>query len=177
MLTIASSEAARARARENEIMLIEKLKERFGAAISEAGTTHGQDYIVVARERALEILRALATESGFEFNSLSDLTAVDWPERTPRFEVVYNLNSLTRTHRLRVKAPVPATMRRFPASSPYGRRRIGWSASATTCSASCSVGILTCAASCSMTPSRGIRCARITRTASVSRSCPRSMRS
>ena len=88
-------------------MLIEKLKERFGAAISEGGTTHGQDFIVVAREGALEILTALATEPGFEFNSLSDLTAVDWPERNPRFEVVYNLNSLTRNHRLRVKVAVP----------------------------------------------------------------------
>jgi NADH-quinone oxidoreductase subunit C len=88
-------------------MLIEKLKERFGAAISEAGVTHGQEFIVIARESALEVLAALAAEPGFEFNSLSDLTAVDWPERTPRFEVVYNLNSLTRNHRLRVKVPVP----------------------------------------------------------------------
>jgi NADH-quinone oxidoreductase subunit C len=88
-------------------MLIEKLKERFGTAISEAGTSHGQDFIVVARESALETLRALATEPGFEFNSLSDLTAVDWPERNPRFEVVYNLNSLTQKHRLRVKVTVP----------------------------------------------------------------------
>ncbi|HVA76624.1 MAG TPA: NADH-quinone oxidoreductase subunit C [Candidatus Binataceae bacterium] len=88
-------------------MLIEKLKERFGAAISEAGAAHGQEFIVVARDSLLEILRALATEPGFEFNSLSDLTAVDWPERKPRFEVVYNLNSLTRNHRVRVKVPIP----------------------------------------------------------------------
>lgn len=87
-------------------MLIEKVKERFGAAILQAGTTHGQEFIVVARENALEILGALALEPGFEFNALSDLTAVDWPDRKPRFEVVYNLNSLTRNHRLRVKLAI-----------------------------------------------------------------------
>ena len=90
-----------------ESMLIEKLQERFGAVLSETGTTHGQDYIIVARESALEVLRALACEPGFEFNALSDLTAVDWPERSPRFDIVYNLNSLSRNHRLRVKVQIP----------------------------------------------------------------------
>ncbi|MHB8383199.1 MAG: NADH-quinone oxidoreductase subunit C [Candidatus Binataceae bacterium] len=88
-------------------MLIEKLKERFGSTLCEAGATHRQDFIVVARENAFDILRTLATEPEYEFNSLSDLTAVDWPERNPRFELVYNLNSLTRNHRLRVKAMIP----------------------------------------------------------------------
>ncbi|HUY28981.1 MAG TPA: NADH-quinone oxidoreductase subunit C [Candidatus Binataceae bacterium] len=88
-------------------MLIERINQRFGAVITSSGAAHGQDFIVVARDAALELLRALAAEPEFEFNSLSDLTAVDWPERKPRFEVVYNLNSLTRNHRIRVKLPIP----------------------------------------------------------------------
>ena len=42
-----------------------------------------------------------------EFEMLTDLTAVDYLPRTPRFEVVYHLFSPARGQRVRVKAPVP----------------------------------------------------------------------
>jgi NADH-quinone oxidoreductase subunit C len=87
-------------------MILDKVKERFGADVLEAGTAHGEEWIIVGRDRALEILRALRDEPDFEFNFLSDLTAVDWDERKPRFEVIYNLNSLPKQHRLRVKIAV-----------------------------------------------------------------------
>jgi NADH-quinone oxidoreductase subunit C len=87
-------------------MLIEKLKARFGADILAAESARGEETIVVSRDRAAEILRALYVEPDFVFNFLSDLTAVDWPERTPRFEVVYHLHSLAKGHRLRVKVGV-----------------------------------------------------------------------
>src|SRR5256884_8656897 len=38
------------------------------------------------------------------FRSLSDLTAVDWPRREKRFDVVLNLYSFAKNERLRVKA-------------------------------------------------------------------------
>jgi NADH-quinone oxidoreductase subunit C len=84
-------------------MLVEKLKERFGSDILESQAAHGEETIVVDRERAPEIMTALSREPDFAFNVLTDLTAVDWPEREPRFDVIYQLNSLERRHRLRVK--------------------------------------------------------------------------
>jgi NADH-quinone oxidoreductase subunit C len=87
-------------------MLVEKLKERFGADILDSHAAHGEETIVVDRERALEIMKALSAEPDFAFNMLTDVTAVDWPDRQPRFEVIYHLNSLERRHRLRVKVPV-----------------------------------------------------------------------
>ena len=87
-------------------MLIEKLKERFGADILSAESAHGQDAIVIDRDRAPEILRALRDEAGLEFNQLADLTAVDRIGRKPRFDVVYQLCSLSLGHRLRVKVGV-----------------------------------------------------------------------
>jgi NADH-quinone oxidoreductase subunit C len=72
-------------------MLIEKLKERFGADILTVESAHGEDTVVVARDRALEVLRALHDDPSLSFNFLSDLTAVDWLERSPRFDVVYHL--------------------------------------------------------------------------------------
>jgi NADH-quinone oxidoreductase subunit C len=88
-------------------MLIDTLKQRFGSEILAADTTHGQDAITVSREAAPNVLRALRDEPDFAFNFLIDLTAVDWMGREPRFEVVYQLKSLARNHRLRVKVPVP----------------------------------------------------------------------
>ncbi len=88
-------------------MLIDALKQRFGADILAAETSHGEDVVTVSREAAPGVLRALRDESAFDFNLLIDLTAVDWLRREPRFEVVYQLKSLTRNHRLRVKVPVP----------------------------------------------------------------------
>jgi len=83
--------------------MIEKLKERLATAILQADQARGETTIVIGREQALEVFKTLRNEPGFEFNMLSDLSAVDWPERKPRFEVIYHLNSLALRHRLRVK--------------------------------------------------------------------------
>src|SRR5438552_9125728 len=84
-------------------MLIEKLKERFGAGLLSAEEARSEETITVSRDRACEVLTALRDEPGLEFDMLTDLTAVDWPERKPRFDVVYHLNSIKLHHRLRVK--------------------------------------------------------------------------
>jgi NADH-quinone oxidoreductase subunit C len=87
-------------------MLGEKIIARFGSDSLSAQETLGAETITVRRERALEIFNALRNESDFAFDMLTDLTAVDWPDRTPRFQVVYHLSSLRLRHRLRVKIEV-----------------------------------------------------------------------
>ncbi len=88
-------------------MLIDKLKQRFGAELLAAESSHGEEVITVGRDAAPAVLRALRDEPDFDFKFLIDLTAVDWMGREPRFEVVYQLKSLSRNHRLRVKVPLP----------------------------------------------------------------------
>ena len=88
-------------------MLIDTLKQRFSAELLAAESSHGEEIVTVSREAAPAVLRALRDEPDFEFNFLIDLTAVDWMGREPRFEVVYQLKSISRNHRLRVKVPVP----------------------------------------------------------------------
>ncbi|MGO9801745.1 MAG: NADH-quinone oxidoreductase subunit C, partial [Candidatus Binatus sp.] len=84
-------------------MLIEKIKARFGAQILDAQAARDEETFTIDRERAYDFFRALRDEPDFDFNFLTDVTAVDWPERNPRFEVVYQLNSLNLAHRIRVK--------------------------------------------------------------------------
>jgi NADH-quinone oxidoreductase subunit C len=64
----------------------------------------------------LRVLRFLKEDSGCQFQILVDLTAVDYPNRPKRFEIVYNLLSLTQNLRVRVKTitdedgPVPSAV-------------------------------------------------------------------
>ncbi len=51
----------------------------------------------------IEFLKA---DTGCRFTTLIDITAVDWPEREARFDVVYHLLSMWQNHRVRVKCAV-----------------------------------------------------------------------
>lgn len=65
-----------------------------------------QAVVTVAREGIGHALATLRDHPEMRFEHLSDLTAVDYLGRAPRFEVVYQLYSITLNHRLRVKVPV-----------------------------------------------------------------------
>ena len=85
--------------------LARELKEVFGDQILELSTGLGQDFLVARPESAIAILEHLKLED--EYDYLVDLTAVDWPDKPERFELVYILYSFSRNHRLRVKTRIP----------------------------------------------------------------------
>lgn len=65
--------------------------------------------IQVTVAQLLPILAALRDTPGLEFVAFSDVTAVDhYPQREPRFDLVYHLVSPHRRARIRVKAQVAA---------------------------------------------------------------------
>ncbi|OAG27729.1 NADH dehydrogenase [Thermodesulfatator autotrophicus] len=89
------------------MLAIEMLKENFPDEIIEEGESAGQPYVVVKKEKIVEILKFLHEKPELLFDHLADLTAVDWlGKKTPRFEVVYNLFSIRNRELLRVKAQV-----------------------------------------------------------------------
>jgi NADH-quinone oxidoreductase subunit C len=85
--------------------LARELKERFEDAIVETSTYLGQNFIVVKPGSAIPLLEYLKLESDFDY--LVDITAVDWPKRADRFDVVYILYSFSRNERVRVKTYIP----------------------------------------------------------------------
>jgi NADH-quinone oxidoreductase subunit C len=99
-------------------MLLEKLKEKFGAGIVESSDALGENSIVIDRDKAAEIFRALHDDGEFAFEFLIDVTGVDWPERRPRFDVVYQLKSMSKNQRLRVKIKVNADDAWVPSAYP-----------------------------------------------------------
>ncbi|MFB3778343.1 MAG: NADH-quinone oxidoreductase subunit C [Bryobacteraceae bacterium] len=84
--------------------LTRTLQERFGGQIIESATQLGQDFLVVVPGSVIPILEFLKTESGFDY--LVDITAVDYPKRAERFDLVYVLYSFSRNHRIRVKTRI-----------------------------------------------------------------------
>jgi NADH-quinone oxidoreductase subunit C len=82
--------------------LVGRLRAKFGAGLVEAIEDRKQAILTVECARLAEISQYLRDEEKFDL--LSDLTAVDWPKREKRFDVVLNLYSFAKNERLRVKA-------------------------------------------------------------------------
>jgi NADH-quinone oxidoreductase subunit C len=78
-----------------------EIKEQFADRISEVSTYLGQNFVVCTPEAAVPLIEFLKLEADFDY--LVDITAVDWPKRAERFDLVYILYSFSRNERLRVK--------------------------------------------------------------------------
>ncbi len=81
--------------------LAEDLKARFGDAIKDTSTYVGQNFVVTTPEAAIPVMEYLKVEADFDY--LVDVTAVDWPKRPERFDLVYILYSFARNERVRIK--------------------------------------------------------------------------
>jgi NADH-quinone oxidoreductase subunit C len=88
------------------VRALEALKNKFGDAIIETHSDFGDDTAVVAPEKWKEVCRFLRDDPAMAFDMAVDLCGVDYPERTPRFEVVLHLYSVAKRQRLRVKSRV-----------------------------------------------------------------------
>ncbi|MFO0997142.1 MAG: NADH-quinone oxidoreductase subunit C [Alphaproteobacteria bacterium] len=92
----------------------ESIRAALPDAVSAAEAKAGELVIHAARESIVRVLTYLRDDPACQFKVLVDVTAVDWPERPERFEVVYNLLSVSRNRRARVKVsaaeetPVPS---------------------------------------------------------------------
>ena len=92
--------------------LAEKVRSKFPNLVQETIEQNGDPVVVVKKDAIKSLASSLKTDPEFQFNLLADLTAVDylhWEEKEIRFEVIYNLFSLAKNHRLFIKARVPET--------------------------------------------------------------------
>lgn len=86
---------------------VKALRRDLADAIVEVGSFRGEVTVVVAPERCIETLTLLRDDPDLIFNFLSDLTAVHWTDREDApFEVVYNIFSIEKKVRFRVKTRV-----------------------------------------------------------------------
>jgi NADH-quinone oxidoreductase subunit C len=76
----------------------------LGDAVLGHGLAHGILVLDVAPEAVAAIAHRLRDEFGFDM--LLDVTAVDWPQRQPRFDVVWHFYTTRHFVRIRLKTQV-----------------------------------------------------------------------
>ncbi|NIY72537.1 NADH-quinone oxidoreductase subunit C [Marivivens donghaensis] len=68
--------------------------------------THGELNVDVAPSQLVAFVEFLKTDASCQFSSLVDITAVDYPGRAKRFDVVYHFLSMYQNHRIRLRVSV-----------------------------------------------------------------------
>ncbi len=71
-------------------------------AVISSKVEFGELTVTVQPSHLLTFVEFLKSDPTCLFSTLVDITAVDHPERAPRFDVVYHLLSMYRNHRIRV---------------------------------------------------------------------------
>ena len=88
---------------------------------------HGELNVDVAPSNITGLIEFLKTDSTCRLSMLIDITAVDWPARERRFDLVYHLLSMHLNQRIRVKAELredeiaPSVLAEFPNANWYER--------------------------------------------------------
>jgi NADH-quinone oxidoreductase subunit C len=85
--------------------VFEQVREQLAGVIQETTVSSGVLGVLIERASLLEVVRALRDRLGFDL--FVDVTAVDWPGREPRFDVVWHFYSTKHFTRVRVKTRVP----------------------------------------------------------------------
>jgi len=67
---------------------------------------HGELTVKVSPSNLVSFVEFLKTDGASQFSTLVDITAVDYPSRQKRFDVVYHFLSMYQNHRIRVRIAV-----------------------------------------------------------------------
>ena len=85
-------------------------KTNLDQALEEAvlGVEESRDHILVdiVPNAVVKLMSHLRSKKGYSFNTLVDITAVDFPAREQRFDVIYHFLSMTENKRCRVTTSI-----------------------------------------------------------------------
>ena len=103
--------------------LEKKINSELTTKINETKISHNQIYLKIDHEDLLDVVTFLKTNSETKFRQLIDITAVDYPEKTQRFKMVYLFLSHKFNQRvilsffLNENEPVSSLTKIFPAAN------------------------------------------------------------
>ncbi len=95
--------------------------------VSDVAVERGEFSLRCQPASVIKVLTFLRDDSQCQFKALMDLCGVDHPERDPRFDVVYNLLSISQNTRIRLKVatdedtPVPSATAAFSSANWWER--------------------------------------------------------
>lgn len=106
----------------------EHIEESLEEMIISKVIAHDELVLVAKRERIVDVMQFLRDDADCQFKQLVDICGADYPERIgARFDVVYNLLSLSVNNRVRVKVqtnentPVPSVVSVFSSAGWFER--------------------------------------------------------
>lgn len=82
------------------------LRERFPEDLLDVSEHRGETTLRVRPAAIAQVCAALRDAPALRYDFLADITAVDWPDRQPRFDLVYHVLSLRTRALVRLKAQV-----------------------------------------------------------------------
>lgn len=83
----------------------EYIASKAGEHVTSWEISLGELMVTTSRESLLRLMKLVRDDANCLFKVLIDVTAADYPAREERFEVVYNLLSLSHNQRIRIKVP------------------------------------------------------------------------
>ncbi|SDJ37565.1 NADH-quinone oxidoreductase subunit C [Pedobacter sp. ok626] len=83
--------------------VIELLNEKFGSKITDVNEPYGLLTFETTKDVIIDVLKFLKENTLANFNFLTDITAVHYPEKKHGIAVVYHLHSMVKGIRVRVK--------------------------------------------------------------------------
>jgi NADH-quinone oxidoreductase subunit C len=99
----------------------------LGGVVTDHQVARGELTIIANAPDIVKVAKFLRDDVRCEFWSFIDLTAIDWPGRERRFDVVYHLLSPKHNRRIRIKVetdettPVPSVVEVYPGANWFER--------------------------------------------------------
>src|SRR6202158_4728714 len=92
---------------------LDALGQTIVSALAGAASAHSVAFnqltVTVEASKIVDVVKFLRDDPGCRFVSIIDVTAVDYPGREKRFDVVYHLLSPTSNERIRLRAEAGET--------------------------------------------------------------------
>ena len=86
--------------------LAEYVEQKRSDCVISWDVKNGELNISVAPSNIASFVEFLRSDNRCKFSTLVDITGVDYPDRTKRFDVVYHLLSMYQNHRIRLKVSI-----------------------------------------------------------------------
>jgi NADH-quinone oxidoreductase subunit C len=87
--------------------LIQRVQENMSAGFVQGTEWRGDVAVTVRRDKVHEVAQFLHDDPAMDFDYIVHVSSVDWPDDEERFEVVWELYSIRKRHRIRLKTRVP----------------------------------------------------------------------
>jgi NADH-quinone oxidoreductase subunit C len=103
------------------------IKDHLGDAVVDWGVDRRELCLETSSDSICKVLKFLRDDVNCLFKTVVDVCGVDYPERSPRFDIVYNLLSYNLNQRLRIKvkagedSQIPSIAEIYPAAGWFER--------------------------------------------------------